>query len=436
VLLAAAACAPAPPSSGASSSGLLIENVRVFDPRSGTFSPPTDLLVRGDRIARIGDAGAPATGIERLDAGGRYALPGLWDAHVHFSFLTMGGDSLVRATLEGFVRNGVTSVRDVGGPLDTIGGLSRRVTSGEMLGPRIHYTGPVISRSPIDRDFQQLNAGPLPGTAHVVETPAEIDAILDRLVRGGATMTKAIDRWDATLLRYFVGAAKARSLRVVWDPGLPILNPVPIDSALAIGVSSIEHGRAAWPGVLRDDLRLEVETFLTPGVDYATGESLLLRLMAMGEESVVPERLAALAGRWARTDIYFCPTLRLAERNLENPSENYRAPFEGLLAVSRLFARELSARGVKLLVGQDFIDPAGTVSEMQAMARAGVPIIEILRGATLHPAEWLGVDDRFGTLEPGKTADILIVDGDPLERLEHLGSVWRVVYDGVLQPPP
>jgi imidazolonepropionase-like amidohydrolase len=89
-----------------------------------------------------------------------------------------------------------------------------------------------------------------------------------------------------------------------------------------------------------------------------------------------------------------------------------------------------------VLVAQDFIDPEGTLREMQALERAGLTSVEILRGATLHPAEWLGVGDRFGTLEPGKTADILIVDGDPFERLENIGAAWRVVYDGVIQARP
>jgi hypothetical protein len=432
----AISCAPTPPVSGGSPPELLIENVRVFDPRAGTFGMPTALHIRGNRIVATGDLDEPVNGVTRLDAAGRYALPGLWDSHVHLSFLSMQGDSVVRSVLEGFARNGITSVRDVGGPIDTIAGISRHVAAGTVLGPRIYYTGPILTRSPVDPDHRQLDSV-LPGSVHIVESPSDVDAILDRLAREGATMTKAIYRWDPALLRHLVRAAGERSIRVVWDPGLPILNFVPIDSALAIGVSSIEHARVAWPGVLRDELLAEVEAFMTPGVDLATGEGLLLRLMAMGEQSVVPERLAALAEKWARSGIYYCPTLNLTEGNLERgPPENYRAPFEGLLAVSRLFTRELSRKGVRVLVGQDFIDPSGTLREMQALARAGVDYVEILRGATLYPAEMLGVDDRFGTIEPGKMADILIVDGDPLDRLENLGAVWRVVKDGVVLDRP
>ena len=85
---------------------------------------------------------------------------------------------------------------------------------------------------------------------------------------------------------------------------------------------------------------------------------------------------------------------------------------------------------MKLLVGQDYIDPDGTFTEMEFLARAGVSPLEILRGATLYPAQFLGVADRFGTLDRGKTADILILDADPLERIENVRSVWRVIYNG------
>ena len=212
-LVATGPVAPTHATQSGSERGLLLQHVRVFDPLRGTFTKPIDVVIDGPRIKVIGDLGTPGPGVMRIDAAGRYALPGLWDSHVHLSFLTLGGDSTVATTLEAFVRNGVTSVRDVGGPLDTIAALSRRVELGTVIGPRIYYAGP----------------------------SADLDTILDRLVAQGARMTKAIDRWDPSLFRYYLRAAGARSLRVVLDLGVPILNSIPIDTALALGVTSIEH---------------------------------------------------------------------------------------------------------------------------------------------------------------------------------------------------
>jgi hypothetical protein len=308
--------------------------------------------------------------------------------------------------------------------------LSRRVALGTLLGPRIYFAGPLLTRAPI-LVAEQNKA--LPGIAEVVETPAAIDATLDRLVARKATMTKAIDRWDPALLRYYLRAARARSLRVVWDAGLPILDPIPIDTALALGVTSVEHAKAVWSGVLRDDLAHEYDSVMAVGGTHASHEAVLQRLMALGEQSVSRERLAALADTWAKGGAYLCPTLQAAVDNLaRTPPEGYQRPFAGLLAVSWLFVRELAAHGVKMLVGQDNVEPDGTLREMDLLASAGVSPVEILRGATIYPARWLGVDSTVGTVEAGKRADILILEANPLDRITNIRSAWAVVHDGKL----
>lgn len=246
-------------------------------------------------------------------------------------------------------------------------------------------------------------------------------------------MTKAFENWDPTLFRYYVAAARARGLRIVLDPGSPIMNPIPIDTALAVGVSSVEHAQAVWAGVLRADLQREVDAL---GNKLVSSGDLQFRIMALGEASVSRQRLVAVADRWARSGIYFCPTLIRAKRSLEgNPPENVRRPFEGRLAVEKLFVRELSARGVKLLVGQDFIQPDETFAEMELLAAAGVRPIDVLRAATLYPAQFLGLEDSVGTIARGKRADIVILDANPLARMQNIRSVWRVVHDGKLVPP-
>lgn len=266
--------------------------------------------------------------------------------------------------------------------------------------------------------------------------------MLDRLVERGASMTKAIDRWDPTLFRHYIRAARARSLPVVWDPGLAILNPIPIDTALTLGVTSIEHAKAAWSGVLRGDLRPKVDSVIAAIMageeTYASQEAVLLRLMALGEQSVSPERLTVLADTWAKSGAYFSPTMHTAVDNLAGAApERYHRPYGGLLAASWMFVRELAAHGVKLLVGQDGIDPDGVLREMDLLASAGVSPAEILRGATIYPARWLGVDSIVGTLEPGKRADILILESNPLERITNIRSVWAVVHDGkIVSGPP
>jgi hypothetical protein len=432
------ACAPAQPPRTVAPAGttLLLQHVRVFDPVKGSFSDTVDILIRGDHIAAVGTLHPEAKGTQILDAGGRFALPGLWDSHVHLSFLTPAGDSAVVRTLAEFVRHGVTSVRDVGGNLDSIAGLSRRVERGDLVGPRIFFAGPLLTKAPVMGALNEFNKV-IPGTAVGVTSPGEIDLILDRLVVRNASMAKAIDYWDPILLRYLLRAAQARSLRVVLDPGVAILNSIPVDTALALGVTSIEHAQAAWAGILNAEVAHERDSVMAVGVTSGDPDLALRHMMTLGEQSVSRERLDRLADRWARNGAYFTPTLQtVIDAVARTPEGDWRRALEGRLAVGWLAVRVLAAHGVKMLVGQDGFEPDGALREMDLLAAVGISPAEILRGATIYPARWLGVDSTMGTLEPGKRADILILEANPLDRITNIRSAWAVVSRGKIISGP
>ena len=436
--LSLGACAPAQPSQTIAPAGttLLLQHVRVFDPVNGSFSDTVDILIRGDRIAAVGTLHPEAKGTKTLDAGGRFALPGLWDSHVHLSFLTLAGDSAVVRTLGAFVRHGVTSVRDVGGNLDTIAGLSRRVERGDIIGPRIFFAGPLLTKAPLLGTLKEMNQL-MPGTGVGVSSPGAIDTVLDRLVARNASMAKAIDYWDPSLFRYLLKAAQERSLRVVLDPGVAILNSIPVDTALALGVTSIEHAQAAWAGILNAEVTHERDSVMAVGVTSGDPDFALRRIMALGEQSVSRERLDRLADTWARNGAYFTPTLQTAvDAIARTPEGDRRRAYDGRLAVSWLAVRVLASHGVKMLVGQDGIEPDGALREMDLLASVGISPAEILRGATIYPARWLGVDSTVGTLEPGKRADILILEANPLERITNIRSAWAVVSRGKIISGP
>jgi imidazolonepropionase-like amidohydrolase len=98
--------------------------------------------------------------------------------------------------------------------------------------------------------------------------------------------------------------------------------------------------------------------------------------------------------------------------------------------VSRVFVREFAERGVRLLVGQDGADPGGTIAEMRWLNDWGVSAAEILKGATIYPAQWLGVEDRLGSICPGKQANLLVVEGNPLEDIAQMEAAVLVIQSG------
>ena len=110
--------------------------------------------------------------------------------------------------------------------------------------------------------------------------------------------------------------------------------------------------------------------------------------------------------------------------------EMVKKQMSSMRAVSEMFVRRFAEEGVPMLVGQDGCDPTGTSLEMKALHALGVSPAEILRGATIHPARWLGVEGRLGSIEDGKEADILIVGANPLEDIGAIDSVFAVIVNG------
>jgi imidazolonepropionase-like amidohydrolase len=88
-----------------------------------------------------------------------------------------------------------------------------------------------------------------------------------------------------------------------------------------------------------------------------------------------------------------------------------------------------------MLVGQDGDDPAATSSEMKALQENGMTQVEILRGATIYPARWLGVDNRLGSIAIGKQANLVVVRNDPLANISNMDSISVVVQNGRIVKP-
>jgi hypothetical protein len=422
----------------------LLRSVRVFDDSTGTFGEPVDLLIEGDRIGRIGTPGGAAPGAREIDCRGKFALPGLFDCHTHLSHLTLKTADSLALVLEEFVARGVTQARDVGGPIDVLGDLSRRISAGETIGPELFYTGPMLEQSPLT--WAGINKS-LPGFTVAVDSGEDVDRLLPELAQKGARMIKTFNKFDPGVYRHLVEVARRLSLRIVHDPGTPLFHAIPMDTALALGITSIEHAKAPWPIVLTDELRAEHDALLSGPSNDMGRMALMMKVARSGLDGVSLERLHALGDEMVRRGAFLCPTLHVfasmeeetfsqikEEHQLEEiPEEMKEMVRKGIGAmreVSYLFVRELARRGVGLLVGQDGFEPAATLDEMVRLEECGVPRAEIIRGATIHPARWLGVDDRLGSVRSGKQADLLVVSDDPLAALANLGSTFLVVQRG------
>ena len=150
------------------------------------------------------------------------------------------------------------------------------------------------------------------------------------------------------------------------------------------------------------------------------------------------EKLDRLIDLLLERNVFFCPTQHVFSQidpdDAKNMSEDKREKTLAFLAIMRhmggFFINALSERGVKILAGQDGITPEYSLDELDLLKDCGLSESDVIRSATLHPAQWLGRDDVFGSIASGKFADMLILDADPLEDIRNIRKVNTVIWSG------
>lgn len=451
VLLSAITCTTPPSSAPAtqtedSADLLVLRGILVVDPVRGVIGRPQNIVISNGKVRDIAFITELPHSSTEIDCTGKYAVPGLFDCHTHLAHLATEGEAEARTKLGEFVRRGVTQVRDVGGPIDVLSRLHERITRGETVGPELFFTGPMLERSPLT--YEAINER-LPGFTVAIDSREDADRLPPELAQRGASMIKIFNRIDRDVFEHLIRVARRNSMQIVFDPGMPLFHDVPIDQALNLGVTSIEHAKAPWPVVLIDELKEEHDRLAAGDGNEMARMMFMMRVAGLGAKSVSMERLHAIADLMIAKDAYLCPTLNVLasleamavaqikqQQQIEEIPEfmmqAIRKNAAGMETVSQLVVREFAARGVKMLVGQDGIEPEGVFVEMRWMKECGVSDLEILRGATIYPARWLGVDERLGTITPGRDANILIVNRNPLEDVANLEDTFLVLRKGAI----
>jgi imidazolonepropionase-like amidohydrolase len=422
------------PTSLASGAATLFQNVRIFDGRSAALSPSSDVLVRGNTIERI--SAQPITveteaDVRVIAADGRVLMPGLIDAHWHAfmaatpQMVLMTADPsylhlLAARQAEATLMRGFTTVRDMGGP---VFGLKRAIDEGVMIGPRIYPSGAFISQTSGHGDFRFLFelprtlGGPLShseteGIAAIADSPDEVRLRVREQLRGGASQIKLMAgggvssaynpiesiQYTAAEIRAAVEAADNWGTYVTAH----VYTTRAIRQAVAAGVRCIEHGH------LIDE----------PTAKLLADKGIWWSLQPLTYDEDVFARMSPVSQRKA----------------LE--------VFAGTETAYRL-AKKYK---VKTAFGADILFNAGAASRQGAylakLVRWYTPA-EALRMATADNGELMGLSGfinpypgTLGVVEEGALADLLLVDGNPLEDLELVADPEQnfrlIMKDGVV----
>ncbi len=418
----------------AQSPTLALVGGRVLDGFGGPILENGVVLIAGDRIVAVGREGeidVPA-GIEVIDTNGMTVLPGLFDMHVHMQLLGHGDyprwhdlyasrmEEMMEVAARQLLMAGVTSARDLGGPLEELVSLRQRIADGQIPGPNLFISGPFIQRAPY-QDYER-------GYRWGVDGPEDARQKVQQLIDAGVDVIKLIDQDQLTSeeVRAVVETAHAAGKKVVAHGH----RMDEIRVGLAHGVDNFEHtGLGTAPGYAEDVLQALRER--NSAVYWTPTISPLYVMRYSGE--VFPERLDDPSWR------AFMPTevadeIRASLNTITHLP--YYALFPSRIPLLPHKFRQLRETGVRLMIGTDSGIPSmfhtdSTWREMALWVELGMPAMEVIQAATLWPARFLGVEDDLGTLTAGRLADVIAVGGDPLTNMAAMRDVRIVVKDGL-----
>ncbi|MET3996066.1 imidazolonepropionase-like amidohydrolase [Bradyrhizobium sp. JR7.2] len=391
-------------------SAVLFRNVRIFDGKNATLSAASNVLIRNRKIEKISTADIAATG-QVIDGGGRVLMPGLIDAHWHAMLVRptpaaalgdVGYNNLLAASeATATLMRGFTTIRDMGGPSF---GLKRAIDEGLVAGPRIYPSGAIITITGGHGDFRQLTDLPrtiggmlsrmeLIGGSLVADSPDEVRVRAREQLMQGASQVKLtagggvaspfspldVSTFTEPELRAAVEAADNWGTYVATHA----YTPVAIQRSIAAGVRCIEHGHL------------------------------------MDEASA---KLIAEKGVWLSTQ----PFLDISGAAALGPSEQDKmrqvvAGTDRVYALAKKYKIK-TAFGTDVLFSKALADKQGSM--LAALTRWYTPA-EALTMATSTNAELLSLSGlrnpypgKLGVVEEGALADLLLVDGNPLDDIK------------------
>lgn len=434
-LLLLGACSPGERSAEKGAAAVAITGATVI-PMTGEGSlEDATVLIRGDRIEAVGPAGEVEVPEDArvVDGEGKFLIPGLIEMHAHLS--------KTRASAMGLlVADGVTTVRDMGGDHRELLEWRREVRASERLGPRILMAGPYLeSARNVERmaqDPPEARIEPFRRTRVPVGSPEAARRIVDSLAALELDFLKVRTVESRETYRALNEAADAHGLKLVGH-----VTGLPPELILEAGQDGVEHFLYPTLDSLSREERMAIwERFAARGI------AVVPTLVTFTEVEFAPlERLRAVVedslGRVEPRRRYLSRFLvldwreQLAERaDREDPET--AALFRGIFVSSLRNFREMHEAGADLLVGSDVavlgIFPGSSLRAEMGLFQdsLGMTPTEVLERTTRLSAGFLGIADSVGTIEPGKVADLVLLDADPLADVRGVGEVAGVALRG------
>lgn len=412
---------------------LLIADVNIVDVKTGEILNNRWVAIDADTISAVYEESIKPSGTTVvIDGSGKFLIPGLWDMHTHYNMI-------YEETTDLQIAHGITGVREMWGVMALVNEIRNRTQSGEIDAPDMYTAGVIIDGEP---EYW-------PGSRGVAK-PGDAEQVVEGQVERGVDFIKVYSNLTPEAFRAI--ADKAR------EKGVPFAGHVPqsvsIYEAIAAGMASSEHLYGIAEATSAD---------LNKVYSQKSAEAYMEAFF----ETFDQKKLDSVAMAIAESQMWLCPTLittqgyahmrdsaSIHSPRLEYVTENLKAawlPGESFMMkdadddLFNFFLKEekfglmvmptLIEKKVKFLAGSDFPNPFcypgfSLHDELALFVDTGMTELQSLQTATLNPALFMGREEELGSVQEGKRASLVLLNGNPLEDISNTREIEAVILRG------
>ena len=425
---------------------LLVRNVTIVDVENGKLIPGQDVMIRADKISFVGPSDLKHKASREVEGKGKFLMPGLWDMHVHFG----GGDSLIQENkdlLSLYILYGITTVRDAAADLSpSVLQWRKEIAEGILDGPRIFTSGPKIE------GFKSIWVGDLE-----IDNTAELKLALDSLKKLQVDFIKITDNTLKPAL-YLEAVKEARKRG--WKASGHVPGALTLQQVSEAGLSSVEHISYMLKAGSKDDVLFarqiaegkltarDMNVKILQNFDTVHAMS-VFRQLAKNGTAVVPTLSIIGTTAWLDRDnhsgdsmlLYMGPGLRKtytwrverAAKDAPEAVELRHQVFERAAGLLPLIQKS----GMTIIAGTDagylncFVYPGqGLHKELEAMVKFGMTPLQTLQASVINGPAFFGKSNQYGAVKPGRMADLLLLDANPLLEIGNTQKIYGLIIRG------
>ena len=448
-----------------SSKRVVIENVTLIDAGNPIREEMT-VIIDGDEIVSINKSNIGTTALLDddvvVDGRDKFVIPGLWDAHVHLTFIP----ELDYETAYGlFLMNGITSIRDTGAILKKLKPAIAFAKKNPLKTPRLFYSGPLLDGTP------SVYKGTEPGYPELsveINEDTNLTALVNNLIEQEVSFLKTYEMLSEEIFIKLLKISEEKNLKVTGHI------PLGIDFFKAVdnGLDGMQHIRNLELACTKDPTEgLSKRLLLLENIESIPGSALRSKIHQVQRYSSIEDfdedRCMKVIEHLVLNKVFQTPTLTIntvgskrffaneewqetykflpnevknrwlkdSESMAQQPlNDSYKTYQDWSMKMVGLFNKH----GVKILAGTDtpigFLTPGFSLhKELQLLVESGLTPLQALRAATITPAEFFNLEDKMGTVEVGKFADLVILNNNPLNNIKHTQDIYAVILKGRIQ---